>query len=1367
MAASTLVRRVLLQVDADDADAEAKLDAIKAKADALREANPELVARIDTAEAQAKMRVLKQELQEAGEGTEIEVSTEEAAGQLDALKTELEETKAAAAAPLEVTVSSAEAQAKLDAIKVNAEELRALNPTLVPQVDTAEANAKLAVLRGELTSTAEESGGLAKAWEVSKYALLGVAGAAAYGTYKAAGFQSQMTLLKTQAGASTQTMNQMSTGVLQLAGQLGQNPDSLAEAAYHVTSNMASMGATAPQMLNAVKVAAQGASVGHANLVDVTNALGAAIASGIPGVQNYQQAMGQMNATVGAGDMNMQQLSEAFGQGNLATVKGYGATLTDVGSILATFGDNNLRGAAAGTEMRMAVQALAQQASTAGPALAQLGLSAGQIGAYQEQHGTVSTLNMLNDRMKAAGLTAKTEGPVITELFGKKAGSGISTLLEQMDRVNSKVPQLEKGAKGFSAAWNATQQTPAQKLKQLESGSEALAISLGTKLLPMATRVVGGLTDFVNALERGNGFALTFAGTIGSILGLVAMRKAEEGIKGVVEGIEGLYKDGAKAVGWARQLAGKLSGLKSAGKDAADGLGDVEKAAQETSGDKDPFAWMAKGLGNVKSSAGAAANELNGVREAAAGTGEGEDAFAWMAKGGASEAGEAEGQFSSMGDEAKSALGGIQSLATTAATKMGLLKTATNDVKVATEGEAVATEGADAAMDANPIGLIVLAVAGLVIGIVELVKHWHDVAHAFDVVRHDIAAGVDDLVSFVKSHWQLLIEIMTGTELVAVVAQHWHQIENGAKDAVGGVVRFFRGLPGDIEHAVGDLGHLLLSAGREVISGLVRGVEGDLGDVTKIAGDIGHKLLGGFKSVLGIASPSRAMATAGQQTVQGLANGISASKAQAMQAMEQMSVQVRGAAVDSLPGHAVGAASAADVIRGLVGTAAEARLKAKDLSVQVRTAMADGMPARSQGVQSAKAVIAGLNDQADAAQRSAYDLGAKIRTPVGTSLQGQMRTAGTNAASGLLGGLQSMAASVVHEAGSLASGLLGGFKSVLGIASPSTEMYAAGQDITKGLALGLTDGTTQVKSMATDLGAAITQAVDAGRVSTATGDSLTAWVTSGNKQLQQLAAQRQDIVNRINAAKSLATSTASTVEGQYDLSSAAGSGSSTLSASQVVGSLSQDVTQIRQFSANIQKLAGMGLNKTYLSQLISMGPSQGGQLAAELASSGLGDIKQINAAQSAITSASTGLGQMAGSAMYGTGAQAGAGFVAGLQAQESAINAVMSKVANSMVGTLRKDLGIASPSRVMREHGQMVGEGLALGIEDSVSRVRQSSTRMVQAVTQGAAAHATAAAAAAQQPRLTIQLVGGDKEFRIWLKKQIRVTGGDVTVVGA
>ena len=223
-----------------------------------------------------------------------------------------------------------------------------------------------------------------------KTALLGVGIAAVYGIDQAAKFQSNMEQLHTQAGLAQSKLAGLSQQVLQLAGQVGEGPESLSESLYHVASNMASTGATGAQMLDAVKVAAEGAQVGGADLVDVTNALGAAIASGIPGVQNYTQAMGYMNATVGAGDMHMQDLADAFGTGVLANIKQYGVTLQDVSAALATFGDNNIRGAKAGTDLRMAVQSLAKQGPSAAATLSQLGLGA----------------NSLSDAMKDGGLNS-------------------------------------------------------------------------------------------------------------------------------------------------------------------------------------------------------------------------------------------------------------------------------------------------------------------------------------------------------------------------------------------------------------------------------------------------------------------------------------------------------------------------------------------------------------------------------------------------------------------------------------------------------------------------------------------------------------------------------------------------------------------------------------------------------------------------------------------------------------------------------------------------------------------------------------------------------------------------------------------------
>ena len=121
-----------------------------------------------------------------------------------------------------------------------------------------------------------------------------------------------METIHTQAGASQAEVDKMKGAVLGLAGPTTTAPIVLADALYHIESN----GIRGAKALDILRVAAEGAKIGHANLTDTTNTLTAAINSGIPGVQNFRAAMGAVNAIVGAGDMQMQDLNRtAFGTG--------------------------------------------------------------------------------------------------------------------------------------------------------------------------------------------------------------------------------------------------------------------------------------------------------------------------------------------------------------------------------------------------------------------------------------------------------------------------------------------------------------------------------------------------------------------------------------------------------------------------------------------------------------------------------------------------------------------------------------------------------------------------------------------------------------------------------------------------------------------------------------------------------------------------------------------------------------------------------------------------------------------------------------------------------------------------------------------
>src|SRR5258707_2217098 len=302
-------------------------------------------------------------------------------------------------------------------------------------------------------------------------------------------FQSDMKLLTTQAGVAQKQMGSLTKGVRDLAGQVGFSPDSLSQALFHIESNFSSLGITGPRALKLLKVAAQGAAVGHADLVDVTNALGAAEASGIKGVRNFGQAMGILNAIVGSGDMHMQDLAEALGTGALAAVKQYGVSIKDAGAALAVFGDNNIRGAHAGTALRVAVQSLSVPTSAGVKLLGSLGIKSSQLAGDLQKGGLKLALEDLTKHFQKAGVTGDKMGQIVTAAFGKKAGVGLSILLGQMDRFESKYPALTKGAGNFSSAWQQTKKTVAQQVRELQGSFDTFEIRLGQRLLPVLIRI--------------------------------------------------------------------------------------------------------------------------------------------------------------------------------------------------------------------------------------------------------------------------------------------------------------------------------------------------------------------------------------------------------------------------------------------------------------------------------------------------------------------------------------------------------------------------------------------------------------------------------------------------------------------------------------------------------------------------------------------------------------------------------------------------------------------------------------------------------------------------------------------------------------
>lgn len=77
-----------------------------------------------------------------------------------------------------------------------------------------------------------------------------------------------------------------------------------------------------------------------------------------------------------------------------------------------------------------------------------------------------------------------------------------------------------------------------------------------------------------------------------------------------------------------------------------------------------------------------------------------------------------------------------------------------------------------------------------------------------------------------------------------------------------------------ISDVFGDLGSEAIELGSNIIDGVINGLKAAAGKLFSVASDIGSSVIGSFKSVLGIASPSKAFAALGEFSGEGFSLGL-------------------------------------------------------------------------------------------------------------------------------------------------------------------------------------------------------------------------------------------------------------------------------------------------------------------------------------------------------------------------------------------------------------------------------------------------------------------------------------------------------------
>ncbi|WP_189764625.1 phage tail tape measure protein [Streptomyces xanthochromogenes] len=1139
-------------------------------------------------------------------------------------------------------------------------------------------------------------------------------GFVAYGVKAAGDFQQQMNLLVTACGESTSKLKMVSDGVLSLARETGTSTKELADGMYQVEK----AGYRGADGLKVLKAAAQGAREEGASLKDVTNAMTSVMASYHLKASDSVSVMNAIKTAAGEGKITMEEFS-----GALSTVIPIASankiSFAQVGGAIATLTQHGTSAREATQELAATIRSLAAPNNVAVQEMQRLGLSSTDVSTKLGQRGLTGTLDLLSQTVlskmgksgtvlldsfnktkqasadlqtmlksmpapvqklatdlqtgamstgafakaikalpadqnamgnqfktllqKTTGFNAelKKGGPAAqtyTEAIKKMAGGaiGLNTTLQLTgentdgfkERVDKVAKSMKDGGKDVEG-WDITQKSFNVQMGKLKEAVTTTAITIGTQLIPVILSVVSFFEQHKTATE---GLAIAIGVVLtGSVLKFIAgavspLFKAVTGIAGVIKKVPwGSVASGASSAFDTMRLKGMYAwdGLKSGASKAGTAVANFGRSVGTAAASAGRAAWS--GLASGISTVGTA------MRTAALAS------------------------LDFMKSMAASAVAGLRAAAAWTAQKIALIATT-----VAEKAAAVAQWALNVAMDANPISLIILALAALVAAIVFIAVKttWFQTAWTFTwnaiktvglAVWNALKTAFAATINFFVSIWQTVSSALAGAwstawnAIKAVASVVWNAIKSAIANAIMAIYTA-------VQSRINELRSMWNSA---------------LNSIKSIASSAWNSIRSTITNA--INSARQAVQTA----VAGILNLITG---------------IQGKVMGALRGAGSWLVSAGrDIINGLLNGIESAFGKVQSTLSHLTSLLPSwkGPPARDRVL---------------------------------------LHGAGQMIIEGLVNGMNSRFANVQSAAVGIAQGTVSAFADELEIRSPSRKFAALGGYVMHGLLQGLTGSTASVKTATTHIARSLY--VDFGTAQKSlqrlvandnsallrlanNRDSVAARIKAAQSSLTSL---QKDWTKERDAVSAGMMQNVSIITASPDATRP-------MAASDVLNSMSAQVAKATQFAADLQVLRSKGLSTDQISQLATAGVDQAGATATALAAASKSQIMQMNTMRAGMQKAANGTGAAVADSMYGAGIQSAQGLIKGLQSQEKAIQAQMVKIAKSMQSAIKKALGIRSPSRVFADLGQFVPQGLAQGIQDATHHATTAARGLATAVT--------------------------------------------------
>lgn len=526
---------------------------------------------------------------------------------------------------------------------------------------------------------------------------------------------------------------------------------------------------------------------------------------------------------------------------------------------------------------------------------------------------------------------------------------------------------------------------------------------------------------------------------------------------------------------------------------------------------------------------------------------------------------------------------------------------------------------------------------------------------AFALVRAGVQAAIEAVKAFVVS--RIVAIVATATQIAAFGAKVVAAFANLRAQAVARLVElvvFVASLPGRLTAAIGNIADKFVTVGGDIIRGIVKGIKGGIASVGAAAREMALGALKAARNALEVKSPSKKFIEVGQFINEGLVIGITSTASDVRSAAEKLA--------DSI------FTGFSELASAEVDNFTAANTKSIDALKAQIAALGSVNDQRKRELDRLKGL---LRDEGEARSRSTQAEKERISSELdGLSKTEQARKANA----GRIEQLQAARDRLDEAAKNSSNAAEDRVRELERNADRESYAYA---DQVKALEVqvdALQDNAKAFKeaaeASASARAAALVQSIEAQQA------VLTALAKDREGVAERLKDATDDLGDAVKLRGDFASSVRSAALSFASLTSIKPEEGRALTARTLTDGLKKSLAAITSFRTNLDKLRKAGISEDLYKQLADAGVQGGSETAAALLAGGKKAVKAVNELQAQVTTASTGLGGDAAITLYQAGVDAATGLVQGLESQSEALAEAARSLAERLASEVRTALGI-------------------------------------------------------------------------------------------